>query len=382
MNPGRIRPTWVEVDLDAIAANVQTLKACAPNSMLMAVVKANAYGHGVVQVAKAAVQAGAEWLGVASVEEGMELRRAGITTPCLILGHVQPGQADNTLLYDLRPTVYQMEVVQECSKWARAYRRKMALHVKVDTGMGRVGLPPEQVVAFIKQVNSLPMLEVEGLFTHFAVADEPENPMTGAQISRYNQVLADLEAEGIQIPIRHTCNSAGIMIHPSGHYDMVRAGIAMYGMPPDPQVKWPVELKPALTWKTRISFLKEVEAGAPLSYGGTYRPTERERIAVLPVGYADGLSRNLSNRGVLLVNDHPCPIVGRVCMDQTLIRIPDGVEAQVGDDVIIIGPGQPAHALAQMLGTINYEIVCDIGPRVPRFYRRGDEWIKEERRPG
>lgn len=382
MNPGRIRPTWVEVDLDAIAANVQTLKACAPNSMLMAVVKANAYGHGVVQVAKAAVQAGAEWLGVASVEEGMELRRAGITTPCLILGHVQPGQADNVLLYDLRPTVYQMEVVQECSKWARAYRRKMALHVKVDTGMGRVGLPPEQVVAFIKQVNSLPMLEVEGLFTHFAVADEPENPMTGAQISRYNQVLADLEAEGIQIPIRHTCNSAGIMIHPSGHYDMVRAGIAMYGMPPDPQVKWPVELKPALTWKTRISFLKEVEAGAPLSYGGTYRPTERERIAVLPVGYADGLSRNLSNRGVLLVNDHPCPIVGRVCMDQTLIRIPDGVEAQVGDDVIIIGPGQPAHALAQMLGTINYEIVCDIGPRVPRFYRRGDEWIKEERRPG
>lgn len=382
MNPGRIRPTWVEVDLDAIAANVETLQACAPNSMVMAVVKANGYGHGAVQVAKAAVEAGASWLGVASVEEGMELRRAGITTPCLVLGHVQPGQADSALLYSLRPAVYQMEVVQECAKWARAYGRKMPLHVKVDTGMGRVGLPPDEVVSFIKQVNSLPFVTVEGLFTHFAVADEPGNPMTAQQIGRYQQVLADLEAEGIEIPIRHTCNSAGIMLHPAGHYDMVRAGIAMYGMPPDPQVNWPVELKPALTWKTRISFLKEVEAGAPLSYGATYRPEERERIAVVPVGYADGLSRSLSNRGQMLVNGHPCPIVGRVCMDQTLIKIPDGVPAQVGDDVIIIGPGQSADVLARELGTINYEIVCDIGPRVPRFYRRGEEWLKEERRPG
>lgn len=382
MNPERIRPTWVEVDLDAIAENVKTLKACAPTAKLMAVVKANGYGHGAIQVARAALEAGAEWLGVAAVEEGMELRRAGISAPCLVLGHVQPGQADSALLYDLRPAVYQMEVVQECAKWARAYRRKMPLHIKVDTGMGRVGLRPEQVVEFVKQVNSLPSVEVEGLFTHFAVADEPANPMTSEQLARYAQVLADLKAEGIEIPLRHTCNSAGIMLHPEGHYDMVRAGIAMYGLAPDPAVTWPVELKPALSWKTRISFLKEVEAGAPLSYGATYRAAERERIAVVPVGYADGLSRTLSNRGQMLVNGHPCPIVGRVCMDQTLIRIPDGVAAQVGDDVIIVGPGLPAEAMAALLGTINYEIVCDIGPRVPRFYRRGEEWLKEERRPG
>jgi alanine racemase len=382
MNPWRIRPTWVEVDLDAIAANVQTLKACAPDSILMAVVKANAYGHGVAQVAKAAVEAGAQWLGVASVEEGMEIRRAGISTTCLVLGHVQPGQADNALLYDLRPTVYQMEVVQECSKWARAYRRKMDLHVKVDTGMGRIGLRPDEVVSFIKEVNSLPFVEVEGLFTHFAVADEPDNPATAEQLRRYDQVLNDLEAAGIKIKFRHTCNSAGIMLHPAGHYDMVRAGIAIYGLPPDPRVEWPVPLKPALTWKTRISYIKEVEAGSPLGYGGTYRPAARERIATLPVGYADGLSRNLSNRGHLLLHGQPCPIVGRISMDQTLIRIPEGVEAKVGDDVIIIGPGQPAHVMADLLGTINYEVVCDIGPRVPRFYRRGEAWVKEERRPG
>lgn len=348
----------------------------------MAVVKANGYGHGAVPVAKAALEAGAQWLGVAAVEEGMELRRAGITAPCLVLGHVQPGQADNALLYDLRPAVYQLEVAQECSKWARAYRRPMALHVKVDTGMGRVGLPPEQVVAFIKTVNSLPFLSVEGLFTHFAVADEPENPMTAAQIARYEQLLAALEAEGISLKLRHTCNSAGIMLHPQGHYEMVRAGIAMYGLPPDPRVEWPIELKPALSWKSRITLLKEVEAGVPLSYGATYRPAERERIAILPVGYADGLSRNLSNRGQVLLHGQPCPIVGRVCMDQTLVRIPEGVPAAVGDEVTIIGPGQPAHALADLLGTINYEVVCGIGSRVPRFYRRGGEWIKEERRPG
>jgi alanine racemase len=377
MNPGRMRPTWVEVDLDAIQANVRRLKALAPHATFMAVVKANGYGHGAVPVARAALEAGADWLGVASVEEGMDLRKAGVGAPILVLGHVQPGQADSVLLYNLRPAVYRMALAQELSKWARAYRKKIAVHVKVDTGMGRIGLQPTEVVPFVQQIAALPGLEVEGLFTHFAVADEPENPMTREQIARYEDVLNALEEAGIRIPLRHTCNSAGIMLHPAGHYDMVRAGIALYGLPPDPGVTWPVELTPALTWKTRISFLKEVSADTPLSYGATYRTAGRERIAVLPVGYADGLSRLLSNRGSLLVHGHPCPIVGRICMDQTLIRIPDGVPAQEGDEVILIGPGQPAHVIAGWMGTINYEVVCGIGRRVPRFYRQNGEFVKE-----
>jgi alanine racemase len=378
----RMRPTWVEVDLDAIASNVQTLKALAPQSQFMAVVKANAYGHGANMVARAAVEAGADWLGVASVEEGMDLRKAGISTTTLVLGHIQAGQADNALLYNVRPAIYQLEVAQECSKWARAYRRKMDVHVKIDTGMGRVGVQPDQAVEFIRQVNALPFLEVEGVFTHFALADDPSSPMTGEQIALFEQVLVELESAGISVKFRHACNSAGIMLHPEGHYDMVRAGIALYGLPPDPRVEWPVELKPALTWKTRITFLKEVAAGTPLSYGATYRPETKARIAVLPVGYADGLSRNLSNRGHLIVGGHPCPIVGRICMDQTLIQIPDAVPAQEGDDVTIIGPGQSADTIAELIGTINYEVVCNIGRRVPRFYRRGEAWIKEEKPQG
>lgn len=380
----RMRPTWVEVDLDRIGHNVQGLKAQAGDAKFMAVVKANGYGHGAAQVATIALAAGAEWLGVAILEEGLELRRAGLTAPILIFGYIPPSQADMVLLYDLRPTVYHVEVARACAQWARALMRKVPVHIKIDTGMGRVGVKPEEAVAFVREVASIPGVEVEGVYTHLAAADEPENEFTGQQAEIFQGVLADLRRANLLPPMRHAANSAGLMLHPGVRYDMVRAGISLYGLPPAPDIPWPVELQPALSWKTRISYLKTLRADSPVSYGCTYRTRGDETIATIPVGYADGLSRNLSNRGQVLVGGVRCPIVGRVCMDQTMVRLPSGLQASVGDEVVLIGQqGEDeiaATEMAQWLGTINYEVVCAISPRVPRLYR--ENGVLLENRPG
>jgi alanine racemase len=379
MHRERMRPTWVEVDLDAIAHNVRQLAGRAPGAQLMAVVKANGYGHGADWVAEVAVEAGAAWIGVAILEEGLELRRAGITAPILIFGYVPPAQADMILLYDLRMTVFHLEQARAAAQWARALMRTMPVHVKVDTGMSRVGVPPAEAVPFIKSVLAIPGVELEGIYTHLAVADEPENRFTAAQLESFDEVLRRLEEEKLLPPLRHAANSAGILLHPAGHYNMVRAGIALYGLPPAPGIDWQADLRPALTWKTRISYLKEVEAGTGVSYGHTYRTGGRERLATLPVGYADGLSRNLSNKGEVLIGGTRCQFAGRVCMDQTVVRVPEGVPAEVGDEAVLIGRQGTAEItateVAGLLGTINYEVVCAISARVPRIYRRGDRML-------
>jgi len=377
MDLDRMRPTWAEINLRAIKDNVAALKKAVKAPHLMAVVKANGYGHGAVPVAAAAVEAGADWLGVASVEEGVTLRRSGLTAPILVLGYVSPGQAETVVTEGLRVALFDGELGQALNTAARRLRRKARVHVKVDTGMGRIGFAVEQMADVGRHLAGLTHVEVEGVFTHLAAADEPGNPYTEQQLRRYQEALAALEAAGVRPSIRHVANSAGLMLHPEAHYDMVRTGIAMLGLPPDPDVPWPVPLTPALSWKTRVGLVKWVEAGQAISYGCTYTAKARERIATLPVGYADGYTRRLSNRAEVLIHGRRCPVVGRVTMDQTMVHVPDDLDIHVGDEVVLIGrQGDEeitATDLARWSGTVNYEIVCAISPRVARFYPPEDE---------
>jgi alanine racemase len=372
MDLARIRPTRADIDLDAIEHNVRALRRLAPDARFMAVVKADGYGHGALPVAQAVLEAGASWLGVAIVEEGIALRKAGITVPMLVLGYTAPAVADLLLTYDIRPAVFDLNFARALSEAAVAAGRKAPVHLKIDTGMGRIGQRPHEAVAFALAVAALPGIIIEGAFTHLATADEPENDYAETQLDRFHHVLGELQKAGVQPEIIHADNSAGIMLHPEGHHALVRGGIAMYGLPPDPAVDWPVDLLPALTWRTQVAMVKTVEAGTPISYGCTYRAAGRERIASLPIGYADGLFRLLSNKGEVLIQGHRCPIVGRVCMDQTMVRLPDDLPVQPGDEVILIGKQQgqriTAGDMARMVGTINYEVVCAISKRVPRIY--------------
>jgi alanine racemase len=372
MEFARLRPNWVDVDLSAIQQNVAELRRLAPNSQLMAVVKADGYGHGALPVARAALEAGATWLGVATVEEGVDLRRVGIMAPTLIFGYVPPEQTGLLLLHNLRPALFNLDLAQALESRGAGLKRKALVHLKIDTGMGRVGICPHELAGFIERLREFPHLEIEGVFTHMATADEPENPYADEQLSRFERVLADLRAMGINPPVIHAANSAGIMLLTHSHYDLVRAGIAMYGLPPDPAVQWPIPFKPALTWRTRVGLVKELPPDAPVSYGCTYRTARSERIASLPVGYADGFPRGLSNKGEVLIRGHRCPVVGRVCMDQTMVRLPDDVDVHPGDEVVIVGEQEgeriTASDLAATLGTINYEILCGISKRVPRVY--------------
>lgn len=368
-----MRPTWVEVNLDAIQANVTALRRLARSPHLMAIVKANGYGHGALPVAEAALSAGADWLGVASVEEGANLRQGGIAAPILVLGYVAPGQAEEVIQHDLRVAMFDLNLADALAQAARSAGGRAHVHLKIDTGMSRVGLRPDEVSEFARSLKDLPEVEVEGVFTHFAAADDPSrDEYTAQQVAGFEKALAELKAVGITPTIRHAANTAGLLIHPESHYDMVRAGIAMYGLPPDPAVDWPVSLTPALSWKSRIGMVKWIEPETAVSYGCTYHSQGRERIATIPVGYADGYSRRLSNNADVLIGGHRCSVVGRVCMDQLLVRVPDGVVAAVGDEVVLIGEqgGEriTATELAQRIETINYEVICSIGQRVPRIY--------------
>lgn len=380
MDLARVRPNWAEIDLDCIKHNVGELRQAASSAQVMAVVKADGYGHGAVPVAQAALEAGATWLGVATLEEGVDLRKAGLTAPVLILGYIPPAQADTVVLYDLRPTVFHLNFAQALAQWGRALMRRVPVHIKVDTGMSRVGVQPAEAVAFLQAVANLPQLEVEGVFTHLAAADDPDHPLTAEQLQRFGGVLSALGDAGIMPKLRHACNSAGILLHPAGHYDLVRAGIALYGLPPDPTLTLSADLRPALTWKCRVAMIKAIEPGRSVSYGATYRAARAERIASLPVGYADGYFRLLSGRGEVLIGGHRCPVVGRVCMDQTMVRVPDDAEVSVGDEAVLIGEqgGERISAsdLAGLAGTINYEIVCAISKRVPRLYKKDGELQK------
>ena len=369
------RPVWAEVSLKAIARNLAEIRRVVGSRVaIMAVVKANAYGHGLKMVARTLADAGADWLAVATPEEAFELCELDLKPPLLILGHTPKEAMVEAVSKGVRLTLYSPSQLKDLAAAARQAGRPAKVHVEVDTGMGRLGFLPgpagvEQILAASRQ----PEVQVEGIFTHFACADEADKTYTLEQQCRFEKVLGELRRAGVCFRYRHAANSAAVIDLPQTYYDMVRPGLALYGLYPSPQVrKDRLNLEPAMSLKARIIFLKEVPAGTPISYGRTYVTDRRSFIATLPLGYADGYSRLLSNRGVVLVRGRRAPVVGRVCMDHVMIDVTDIPEVAEGDEVVLFGrQGEgflPVEDLAEKMGTISYEVLCLVGERVPRVY--------------
>ncbi|GIU85607.1 MAG: alanine racemase [Acidimicrobiia bacterium] len=369
------RPVWAEVDLGAVRDNVRALAAHVAPARVIVVVKADGYGHGAVPVSWAALNAGASALAVALVEEGVALREAGIDAPVLVLSEPVAEAAETVVHRRLTPVVYTPSGVEALAKAASAVGADapVAVHLKVDTGMHRVGCRPEDAPDLARQICSHPELALAGTLTHFAVADEPGRADTAEQLARFARVLATLRGAGIDPGTVHTCNTAGALALGDGRYDAVRVGIGVYGVAPAPALAGVVALRPVLAVKARVSFVKHIPAGAGVSYGLRYVAPRDTRLATVPIGYADGVPRALGERGgEVLVHGRRCPIAGTVTMDQLMVDVGD-LPVQVGDEVVLIGEQGGARVTAaewaERVGTIPYEIVCGIGPRVPRRYR-------------
>lgn len=361
---------WADIDLDAVAANVAHLRDLVAPAAVCAVVKAGGYGHGAVPVARAAVAAGADWLAVAHVAEGEALREAGIHVPVLLLSEPDLALMGRVVAADLRPTLYTHAGIAAASVAAETAGSTLHVHLKVDTGMRRVGADPVDAVARAKEIVGSPGLELDGVWTHLAVADEPDDPFTAEQLRRYDAVLDELAAAGTRPAVRHAANSAAAIAHPSARYDLVRCGIAVYGIAPSPAVAGGAELEPALTLRSEVAFVKQVGAGEGISYGLRHRFERDTTVATVTIGYADGVRRRLSEvGGEVLIGGRRRPIVGTITMDQLMVDCGDDPVAP-GDDVVLIGrQGDElitADEWAAHLDTIPYEVVCGIGPRVCR----------------
>ncbi|MDQ4148959.1 MAG: alanine racemase [Actinomycetota bacterium] len=364
-------PIWAEVDLGCIRRNAQRIKGMLqPGTRLLAVVKANAYGHGEVEAARAAIEGGADWLGVARVQEGLALRRTGIDRPILLLAEPPPGALSAAVAFDLTPTVYTERSVRELADLAAMQATRIKVHVKVDTGMHRYGVACEHAEEFLGLIGARGSVDVEGIWTHFAVAEDVTNPFTIKQCSRFMELLASMAPrDGL---IRHICNSAGTITLPSAHLDMVRAGIAIYGIYPAPRLAPLVDLEPAMSVKSRVGLVKRLAAGEAISYGQRYTLSRDAYVATIPCGYADGLRRSLSNNGDVLIRGRRYGISGTITMDHFLVDVGDD-SVEVGDEVVILGSqgGEwiTAQEIADRIDTIPYEVVCGISARVPRYYR-------------
>src|SRR3989344_6474540 len=309
--------TYAEISLEAIKHNIAAIKRfLAPGVRFMAVVKANAYGQGAVAVARAAVEAGADYLGVANLKEALELREAGVLSPVLILTESPTSVADEVVQHGLTQTIYSYSEAKAFSEEAEKRKKPARVHIKIDTGMGRVGVPPSEAMAFINKVSSLPGLVLEGIFTHFAKAEDPADKFTADQFQKFQRIAE----RGSSIPVKHCANSAAALFHRETHLDMVRVGLMMYGLYPQGNSRRLITVRPALAYKSRIAYLKKVRAGTPLSYGSTYVTPTETTIATIPVGYADGFSRRLSNRGQVIIRGQRYPVVGQVTMDLIMIN--------------------------------------------------------------
>lgn len=370
-----LRPTWAEIDLAAFADNLRAVKEfVGPRVKVMAVVKANAYGHGAVRLAQVAAANGADQLAVATLDEAVTLREAGLKLPILVLGTSIPGEgAEVAVELGIAQALCTVELAEALSAAARRRGKEALVHLKIDTGMSRIGVRPHEAVPFMERVSQLPGLRFEGVFSHFAASDEPENPYTELQFSRFQEALKALREAGYTFPIRHIANSAAILDHPEMHLDMVRPGCILFGSWPSEKTQRKINIRPTLTLKTRIVFLKRVPAGTPVSYGLTYTSPSERLLATLPIGYADGYRRGLSNKASVLVRGVRAPVVGRVCMDQCVVDVSDVPGAALGDEVVLIGrQGSEeitAQELADILGTLDLELYCGLSPRVPRLYK-------------
>jgi alanine racemase len=368
------RPAWADIDLGAIRHNAGLLAARAAPAALMAVVKADGYGHGAVPVARAALEGGAAWLGVAVVEEGLELRGAGIEAPIMVLAEAPAAAAGAVVAGRLTPVVHSRPWIEALAKAAAdaGAVEPLPVHLKVDTGMHRVGCSPQAAVEVAQAISRHHELLLEGLLTHLAVADEPADPYTAEQLGRFEAVRAHLAAAGIRPPVVHAANSAGLLAVPQARYDLVRCGIAVYGIPPAPEFDGLLPLRPAMSLRAEASLVRRLEAGERISYGLRYRLAAPSVVATVPLGYADGVPRRLGQvGGEVLAGGRRCPIAGTITMDQLMVDLgPD--ELPTGAEVVLIGrQGSEeitAAEWAERLDTIPYEVCCAVGPRVPRRY--------------
>ncbi|HLJ36347.1 MAG TPA: alanine racemase, partial [Ktedonobacteraceae bacterium] len=368
------RPTWVEIDLSAIANNTRLLKTLVgPRVQLLASLKADAYGHGAVKVARTVLHNGATMIGVATTSEATPLREAGIHAPMLVFGYVPLWQMREAVRLDLTITLYSLESAQALARAALALDRTVNVHIKVDTGMGRLGIRAEDVnavIELVEAVRALPNLYLEGIFTHFAMADSLDQIQTRLQLARFQAILQVLDERGLRPPLVHAANSAATLSLPETHFDMVRPGIALFGLDPSSDVRLPEGFRPALSFKTQVAQVKLVPEGECISYGCIYTTARPTLIATLPVGYADGFRRAPYTWESVLIHGQEAPIVGRVCMDQCMVDVSHIPQTRAGDEVVLIGrqgdATLSAEQVARRLGTINYEVVSAILARVPR----------------
>ena len=375
---------WAEIDIDAAAKNMRNIRAITnKNAQIMATVKADAYGHGFLEMSKIFLENGADRLAVATLDEAIQLRREGIDVPIMILGASDSDDAEELINYDIISTVYDYDFAKVLSDVAVKLNKQAKIHIKLDTGMTRIGFVATEdnaaVVNEILNVASLPNIFTEGIFSHFSTSDEADSSYTKMQFERFMNVVDALKTKGLNIPIKHICNSAAIMMYPEMHLDMVRPGIILYGLYPSDDVnKSKLPLKRVMTLKSHVTMIKEVEAGRGVSYGKEYITDHKTRIATVSIGYADGYIRKYAENGaVLLESGEIAPIIGRICMDQCMIDVTNVHNIHKGDEVILFGnEGITTDDAAKRLGTINYEIICMVSKRIPRVYIKNERTVK------
>lgn len=372
---GSIYRIYAGIDLDALKYNVEGIKRCkAESAMLMGVIKANAYGHGAKVFAHELDRMGFDWFAVATVDEGIELRRDGIEQPILVLGYTCEAQYPDMVQWEITPTIYSLDMAKAFDAAAAKAGKVVNIHIKIDTGMSRIGfLPGEKSLDEIEKIHELRHLRIQGMFTHFACADMRDKTHVGHQIEKFHQMIDDVRQREIPVEIFHCSNSASIMELPSEHMNLVRAGIILYGLYPSNEMEEKrLPLKPVMSLYSHIVHVKEVPEGVTVGYGATYVTERPTRIATVPVGYADGYPRSLSNRAFVLLHGRRVPIIGRVCMDQFMVDVTDMPQVSVGDVVTLIGQdGEETlsvEEISEMAGSFNYEFVCDVSRRVPRVY--------------
>lgn len=374
---GIVRPTYVEVDLDRLTHNYRAIENAVAPAAVMPILKANAYGHGLVEIARHMTSLGAPYLGVAFLEEGILLREYGITTPILVLGGILGNQVPLFLEYDLTLTASSVEKLTQTNDAARALGMTAKVHLKIDTGMERIGVHYYSANPLLETALACDYCQIEGIFSHFANSDDADLASARTQLRRFQQVLDFYQRQGLQPPMRHIANSGAILQMPESHLDMVRAGILLFGVYPSDEVPQTIQVRPTLSWKSQVVYFKVVKPGHPVSYGSTWQSEHMVRVVTIPAGYGDGYFRSMSNRSKVIIRGKRYPIVGRVCMDQMMANI-EWETAYNGDEVILLGesgPSGPAitcNELAQWAGTVPYEILTNINTRVPRLYVGGD----------
>ena len=378
-----LRRTWAEVNLDNLTENYEKLRRqMGPNAKFMGIVKADAYGHGAIRVALKLEQLGADYLAISNLEEAQELRRNQVNLPILLLGYT-PAEMTRVLIDNqVTQDVSCLEIAQAYSREAHGYGKTLKVHLKLDTGMGRLGFlcdesHYDESLQQILKTLELPGLDWEGVFTHFCVADEPDNPVsrefTKLQFDRFTRMVSEVEKRsGVQFRLHHCSNSGGVMFYPEFSWDMCRPGVVLYGTEP---MSAQFGLKPVLTLKTTVGPIKEYGPDTSISYGRTYFTDQPSRVGVLPIGYADGLFRSMSNRWSMMTKDGPAPILGRVCMDMCMVDLTKLPNVQTGDEVVVFGEGNPVEKMAEMAGTITYEMLCALSRRVPRVYIEGGKVV-------